>query len=373
MTRPRVLVSDALSNAAVSIFTNRGIDVDFRPDLGKDKAALADLISRYDGLAVRSTTKVTAKLLEGADRLKVIGRAGSGIDNIDLPAATAKGAVVMNTPFGNSITTAEHAIAMMFALVRHIPAATVSTAKRSWDKSKFLGVELTGKCLGVVGCGNVGSIVADRAVGLRMRVIALRSLPVGRAGDRARRREGRARRDPRACGHHHPAHAADAADARHSLGRGAGQDQARRADRQLRARRPRRRGGTPRPARLGPRRRRRHRRARRRDGARFAADGASQGRLHAAPRRLDPGGAGERRAADRRADVGLPFARRHRQCRQRPVDDGGGGAQAEAVRRARRPPRRVRRPAGSGLDRERAHHLRGRGRPAEGESADRGR
>ena len=172
MTRPRVLVSDALSTAAVAIFTNRGIDVDFRPDLGKDKAALADVIARYDGLAVRSTTKVTAKLLETADRLKVIGRAGSGIDNIDLPAATAKGAVVMNTPFGNSITTAEHAIAMMFALVRHIPAATVSTAKRSWDKSKFLGVELTGKCLGVVGCGNVGSIVADRAVGLRMRVIA---------------------------------------------------------------------------------------------------------------------------------------------------------------------------------------------------------
>ena len=172
MSRPRVLVSDALSPAAVSIFTNRGIDVDFRPDLGKDKAALADVIGRYDGLAVRSTTKVTAKLLESAGDLKVIGRAGSGIDNIDVPAATAKGVVVMNTPFGNSITTAEHAIAMMFALVRHIPAATLSTAKRSWDKSKFLGIELTGKCLGVVGCGNVGSIVADRAIGLKMRVIA---------------------------------------------------------------------------------------------------------------------------------------------------------------------------------------------------------
>ena len=172
MTRPRVLVSDALSSAAVAIFTNRGIDVDFRPDLGKDKAALADVIANYDGLAVRSTTKVTAKLLEGADRLKVIGRAGSGIDNIELPAATAKGVVVMNTPFGNSITTAEHSIAMMFALVRHIPAATLVTAKRSWDKSKFLGVELAGKCLGVIGCGSVGSIVADRAIGLKMRVIA---------------------------------------------------------------------------------------------------------------------------------------------------------------------------------------------------------
>ena len=172
MTRPRVLVSDALSNAAVAIFANRGVDVDFRPDLGKDKAALADVIGKYDGLAVRSTTKVTAKLLEGAGALKVIGRAGSGIDNIDVPASTAKGIVVMNTPFGNSITTAEHAIAMMFALVRHIPAATRSTANRSWEKAKFLGIELTGKCLGIIGCGNVGSIVADRAIGLRMRVIA---------------------------------------------------------------------------------------------------------------------------------------------------------------------------------------------------------
>ena len=172
MSRPYVLISDALSPAAVSIFTNRGIDIDFRPDLGKDKAALADVIGKYDGLAVRSTTKVTAKLLETAHGLKVIGRAGSGIDNIDVPASTAKGIVVMNTPFGNSITTAEHAIAMMFALVRHIPAATVSTRGGSWDKSKFLGVELAGKCLGVVGCGAVGSIVADRAIGLRMRVIA---------------------------------------------------------------------------------------------------------------------------------------------------------------------------------------------------------
>lgn len=172
MPHPRVLISDALSPAAVSIFTNRGISIDFRPDLGKDRAALADAIGNYDGLAVRSTTKVTSKLLDAARGLKVIGRAGSGIDNIDVPAATARGVVVMNTPFGNSITTAEHAIAMMFALVRHIPAATVSTRAGSWDKGKFLGVELTGKCLGVIGCGAVGSVVADRAIGLRMRVIA---------------------------------------------------------------------------------------------------------------------------------------------------------------------------------------------------------
>ena len=172
MTRPRVLISDSLSSAAVSLFGARGIDVDLMPDLGKDRDALAKAIGAYDGLAVRSTTKVTSKLLEAARGLKVVGRAGSGIDNIDVPAATSRGIVVMNTPFGNSITTAEHAIAMMFALVRHIPAATVSTRAKSWDKSRFLGVELTGKCLGVIGCGAVGSIVVDRAVGLRMRVIA---------------------------------------------------------------------------------------------------------------------------------------------------------------------------------------------------------
>ncbi len=172
MTRPRVLISDALSPAAIALFEERGIAIDFRPELGKDKVKLAAIIGDYDGLAVRSTTKVTAKLLDAARRLKVVGRAGSGIDNIDLQAATAHGVVVMNTPFGNSITTAEHAIAMMFALVRHIPAATVSTRQGSWDKSRFLGVELTGKCLGVIGCGAVGSVVADRAIGLRMRVIA---------------------------------------------------------------------------------------------------------------------------------------------------------------------------------------------------------
>ncbi|MEM8814115.1 MAG: phosphoglycerate dehydrogenase [Pseudomonadota bacterium] len=169
---PRVLVSDKLSPTAVSIFRDRGIDVDFQPDLGKDKDALLAAIGEYDGLAIRSATKVTEKVVGAADRLKVIGRAGIGVDNVDVPAATARGIIVMNTPFGNSITTAEHAIAMMFAVCRQIPAADVSTQAGKWEKSKFLGVELTGKTLGVIGCGNIGAIVASRAIGLRMKVIA---------------------------------------------------------------------------------------------------------------------------------------------------------------------------------------------------------
>jgi D-3-phosphoglycerate dehydrogenase len=169
---PRVLISDALSPAAVQIFKDRGIAVDFQPDLGKDKERLAAAIAGVDGLAVRSATKVTAKLLERADRLKVIGRAGIGVDNVDIPAATARGVIVMNTPFGNSITTAEHAITLMLALARQIPQADASTQAGKWEKNKFMGVEITGKTLGIIGCGNIGSIVADRAIGLKMKVIA---------------------------------------------------------------------------------------------------------------------------------------------------------------------------------------------------------
>src|SRR4051794_13521641 len=172
MTKPKVLISDALSPAAVQIFKDRGVEVDFQPDLGKDKEKLSQIIGDYDGLAIRSATKVTAKILEQAKNLKVIGRAGIGVDNVEIPAATAKGIIVMNTPFGNSITTAEHAIAMMFALARQIPQADASTQAGKWEKNRFMGVELTGKTLGVIGCGNIGSIVADRGIGLRMRVIA---------------------------------------------------------------------------------------------------------------------------------------------------------------------------------------------------------
>ena len=169
---PRVLITDALSPAAVAIFKNRGLDVDFQPNLGKDKDKLAATINGFDGLAIRSATKVTGKLLEQAKGLKVIGRAGIGVDNVDIAAATARGIIVMNTPFGNSITTAEHAITLMLALARQIPEADTSTRAGKWEKNKFLGVEIFGKTLGIIGCGNVGSIVADRAIGLKMKVIA---------------------------------------------------------------------------------------------------------------------------------------------------------------------------------------------------------
>jgi D-3-phosphoglycerate dehydrogenase len=167
---PRVLISDKLSPAAVAIFKARGVEVDVKPGLDKDE--LAKIIGDYDGLAIRSATKVTAKLLEHATKLKVVGRAGIGVDNVDIPAATAKGVIVMNTPFGNSITTAEHAIALMFALARQLPAADASTQAGKWEKNRFMGVELTGKTLGIIGCGNIGSIVASRGLGLKMRVVA---------------------------------------------------------------------------------------------------------------------------------------------------------------------------------------------------------
>src|ERR1700723_3403413 len=169
---PKVLISDALSPAAVAIFKDRGIEVDFQPNLGKDKDKLAETIDGFDGLAIRSATKVTAKMLEKAKSLKVIGRAGIGVDNVDIPAATARGIIVMNTPFGNSITTAEHAITLMLAMARQIPEADASTRAGKWEKNKFLGVEIFSKTLGVIGCGNVGSIVADRGIGLKMKVIA---------------------------------------------------------------------------------------------------------------------------------------------------------------------------------------------------------
>jgi D-3-phosphoglycerate dehydrogenase / 2-oxoglutarate reductase len=169
---PRVLISDKLSEAAVQIFRDRGVEVDYLPDLGKDKDALLAKIGDYDGLAIRSATKVSPKILEAAKNLKVIGRAGIGVDNVDIPAASARGIVVMNTPFGNAITTAEHALSMMMALARQIPEASASTLAGKWEKNRFMGVELFNKTLGVVGCGNIGSIVADRALGLKMKVVA---------------------------------------------------------------------------------------------------------------------------------------------------------------------------------------------------------
>jgi D-3-phosphoglycerate dehydrogenase len=167
---PKVLISDQLSPAAVQIFKDRGVEVDVKSGLSKDE--LIKIIGNYDGLAIRSATKVTADVIKAASRLKVVGRAGIGVDNVDIPAATTKGIVVMNTPFGNSITTAEHAIALIFALARDIPAANSSTHAGKWEKNRFMGVELSNKTLGIIGCGNIGAIVADRAKGLKMRVVA---------------------------------------------------------------------------------------------------------------------------------------------------------------------------------------------------------
>ncbi len=169
---PKVLVSDKLSETAVQIFKDRGIDVTFDPSIGKDKEKLLEVIGQYDGLAIRSATKVTEKIIAAADNLKVVGRAGIGVDNVDIPEASKKGIIVMNTPFGNSITTAEHAIAMMFAVARQVPEANASTHAGKWEKSRFMGVELTAKTLGVIGAGNIGSIVISRALGLRMKVVA---------------------------------------------------------------------------------------------------------------------------------------------------------------------------------------------------------
>jgi D-3-phosphoglycerate dehydrogenase len=167
---PKVLISDELSPRAVEIFKERGVDVDAKVGLKPDQ--LRAIIGEYDGLAIRSATKVTAEVLAVANKLKVVGRAGIGVDNVDIKAATARGVVVMNTPFGNAITTAEHAIALMFAVARQVPAADVSTQAGKWEKNRFMGTELSFKTLGLIGCGNIGSIVAERAIGLKMRVAA---------------------------------------------------------------------------------------------------------------------------------------------------------------------------------------------------------
>ena len=167
---PKVLIADALSPRAAEILTARGIKVDFLP--GLPRAELKARIGAYEGLAVRSATKVDKGLIAHAEKLRVIGRAGIGVDNIDVEAATQRGIVVMNTPYGNSITAAEHTIALLFALCRQIPAADRSTQAGKWEKSRFMGVELSGKTLGIIGCGNVGGAVAERALGLRLKVIA---------------------------------------------------------------------------------------------------------------------------------------------------------------------------------------------------------
>ena len=170
MSQPKVLISDQMDPKAAAIFRDRGIEVE--EITGQSPDQLRAIIGQYDGLAIRSSTKVTSELLAAAANLKVVGRAGIGVDNVDIPSATARGVVVMNTPFGNSITTAEHASALIFALARHLPEADASTQAGKWEKNRFMGVEVTGKTLGLIGAGNIGSIVATRALGLKMKVVA---------------------------------------------------------------------------------------------------------------------------------------------------------------------------------------------------------
>ena len=170
MSKPRVLISDSMSSQAVAVFEERGVEVVQSSKLSESE--LLDMIGEFDGLAIRSSTNVTEALLQRAERLKVVGRAGIGVDNVDVPACTRRGVVVMNTPLGNAITTAEHAMAMMLSLARHIPQASSSTRAGKWEKSRFMGVELTGKMLGLIGAGNIGSIVAGKAIGYGLKVQA---------------------------------------------------------------------------------------------------------------------------------------------------------------------------------------------------------
>jgi D-3-phosphoglycerate dehydrogenase len=171
MKTAKVLVSDKLSDSGLNVLrAAQGIEVDYRPGLSEDE--LCDAIGDYDALIIRSGSKVTAKVIERADGLQVIGRAGIGVDNVDVPAASRKGVVVMNTPTGNAVTTAEHALSLLMSLARKIPVATASVKNGKWEKNKFEGTEIAGKTLAIVGMGNIGRIVADRAQGLKMNVIA---------------------------------------------------------------------------------------------------------------------------------------------------------------------------------------------------------
>ena len=167
---PKVLISDKLSESAVNVFKKNKIETEYKPGLSNE--GLLKLIGKFDGLAIRSATKVTEEIFKNAKNLKIVGRAGIGTDNIDKVAATKHGVVVMNTPYGNAVTTAEHAIALMMSLVRMIPQADSSTREGKWEKSKFNGTEISGKYLGLIGCGNIGSIVASRGLGLKMKVFA---------------------------------------------------------------------------------------------------------------------------------------------------------------------------------------------------------
>src|SRR5579863_8168054 len=179
----RVLLSDSLAPQGIEIL-QREPRITFDLKTGLSPAELAEVIEPYEALVIRSATRVTRELLDRAKSLKVIGRAGVGVDNVDLDAATRRGIVVMNSPLGNSVTTAEHTISMMMALARHIPAAVTALRAGKWDRSKFTGIEVCNKTLGIIGLGNIGRIVADRALGLKMKVIGFDPILTAEAATR---------------------------------------------------------------------------------------------------------------------------------------------------------------------------------------------
>src|ERR1700694_4883169 len=369
---PKVLISDKLSAAAVQIFRERGVEADVKVDL--DKEELARTIENYDGLAIRSATKVTERVLDRAKKLKVIGRAGIGVDNVDLAVATAKGIIVMNTPFGNSITTAEHTITLMLALARQIPAADASTQAGKWEKNRFLGVEITGKTLGIIGCGNIGSIVADRAHGLKMKVIAYdpylspeHAVDIGaekvELEELLRRADFISLHTPLTEKTRNILDARALAAAKRGVrivnwARGGLVDEG-----ELRAARDSGRGAGGAGA---------GRRFFLRTRVRQSAVRPSQRGVHPTSGRLDHGGAGKRGAADRRANVGLSAARRHLQCGQLPLDHRRRGAAAQTLHQARRAARVPRRASHREQPEIREAALRGPRRGDEHQGADLG-
>ena len=165
----KVLIADKAAPVCEKILKEKGLEPVVKTGMKPEE--LKACIGEYEAIIVRSATTLTADLVNAATKLKAVARAGSGVDNIDVPTCTKKRVVVMNTPFGNTVSTGEHAVAMMMALARHIPQANASTHAGKWEKKKFEGVELTGKTLGVIGCGNIGAVVADRGMGLKMKVL----------------------------------------------------------------------------------------------------------------------------------------------------------------------------------------------------------
>ena len=178
----KVLIADKTDPLCEKILRDRGLEPVVRTGMKPEE--LKACAGQFDAIIVRSATTLTREIIEAAVNLKAVARAGSGVDNIDVPACTEKKVLVMNTPLGNTVSTGEHAIAMMMSLARHIPQASASTHAGKWEKKKFEGVEITGKTLGVIGCGNVGAVVADRAMGLKMNVIVFDpAMTAGRAGE----------------------------------------------------------------------------------------------------------------------------------------------------------------------------------------------